>query len=308
MSLLELNNITKRFPGVLALESVSLSINPGEVVALIGENGAGKSTLMKILGGVHQANAGTIHVSGQQVVIRSVTDAIRLGIGFIHQELNVLDNLDVAGNVFLGREKLWGGPLRMLDRRAMRQQARTYLDRLGLRIDPATPLARLSIAQQQMVEIAKTLSQDARLLIMDEPTSSLTLSETDRLIETIADLKRQNVSVIFISHRLDEVRRCADRVVVLRDGKNAGDLARGQITHDNMVRLMVGRELKDLFVRPPSSKRPGGLRVEGLRSRFKPAHRVSFEVSRGEILGFAGLVGAGRSELAQAVFGVEPAL
>ncbi|HVT89942.1 MAG TPA: sugar ABC transporter ATP-binding protein [Tepidisphaeraceae bacterium] len=308
MPLLELKNITKRFPGVLALDSVSLSVDPGEVIALIGENGAGKSTLMKILGGVHQADEGEIRVDDKPITIRHVSDAIRTGIGFIHQELNVLDNLDIAGNVFLGREKLWGGPLKLLDRKAMREESRTYLRRLGLQLDPATPLSQLSIAQQQMVEIAKTLSQNARLLIMDEPTSSLTLTETDRLLETIADLKRQGVSVIFISHRLDEIKRCADRVVVLRDGKNAGALPKEQVSHDNMVRLMVGRELKDLFKRVPSHKQNGGLRVTGLRTRYKPQHTISFEVSRGEILGFAGLVGAGRSEAAQAIFGVEPAL
>ncbi len=306
--LLELQHISKRFPGVIALQDVSVAVDPGEVIALIGENGAGKSPLMKILGGVHQADEGEIRVSGEPVVIRHVNDAMRLGIGFIHQELNVIDNLDVAGNVFLGRERLWAGPLRLVDNRRMRQESKVYLQRLGLNIDPATPLTQLSIAQQQMVEIAKALSQNARLIIMDEPTSSLTLSETDRLLATIAELKQQGVSVIFISHRLDEVRRCADRVVVLRDGKNAGNLSRDQITHDNMVRLMVGRELKDLFKRNPSHKRPGGLKVTNLRTRFKPAHHVSFEVARGEILGFAGLVGAGRSEVMQAVFGVEPAL
>jgi ribose transport system ATP-binding protein len=242
------------------------------------------------------------------VTIRGVNDSIRLRIGFIHQELNVLDNLDVAGNVFLGRERLWGGPLRLVNRRAMQEQAEVYLKRLGLNIHPATPLIQLSIAQQQMVEIAKALSLDARLIIMDEPTSSLTLTETDRLLATIADLKRQGVSVIYISHRLDEVKQCADRVVVLRDGKNAGNLSREEITHDNMVRLMVGRELKDLFKRTPSHKRTGGLTVRGLRTRFKPQHTIDFEVSRGEILGFAGLVGAGRSEVAQAIFGVDPPL
>jgi ribose transport system ATP-binding protein len=307
-ALLELSGISKSFPGVKALDSVSFSITPGEVVALIGENGAGKSTLMKILGGVHQPDAGSIIVDGKPAVIRGVNDSINLGIGFIHQELNVLDNIDVAGNVFLGREILWGGPLRLLDRRAMVEQSRQYLDRLGLRIDPARLLSTLSLAQQQMVEIAKTLSQNARLLIMDEPTSALTLTETDRLLETIADLKKQGVSVIFISHRLDEVVRCADRVVVLRDGKNAGELSRAEITHDNMVRKMVGRELKDLFVRPQSNLQAGGLKVAGLRTRANPDHLLTFEVSRGEILGFAGLVGAGRSEMAQAVFGVEPAL
>lgn len=306
--LLELKGISKRFPGVVALDSVSLSVGTGEVVALIGENGAGKSTLMKILGGVHQANEGEICVDGKPVTIRGVTDALALGIGFIHQELNVLDNLDVAANVFLGREILWGGPLQLVNRRAMHDQSKVYLERLGLKLSPATPLSELSIAQQQMVEIAKALSQNARLLIMDEPTSSLTLSETDRLLETIADLRRQGVSVIYISHRLDEVRRSADRVVVLRDGKNAGGLAKEEITHDNMVRLMVGRELKDLFVRTPSHKQAGGLSVRNLRTRYRPRHHVNFEVARGEILGFAGLVGAGRSEVAQALFGVEPAL
>lgn len=306
--LLELKTISKRFPGVKALDNVSFSVGPGEVVALIGENGAGKSTLMKIIGGVYQADEGQICVDGEPATIRGVNDALRLGVGFIHQELNVLDNLDVAANVFLGRELLWGGPLKLIDRRAMQEQSQQYLDRLGLNISAATPLSQLSIAQQQMVEIAKALSQNARLLIMDEPTSSLTLAETDRLLETIADLRRQGVSVIYISHRLDEIRRCADRVVVLRDGKNAGGLSKEEITHDNMVRLMVGRELKDLFVRPASNKQPGGLTVRGLRTRYKPLHRISFDVSRGEILGFAGLVGAGRSEVAQAIFGVEPAL
>jgi ribose transport system ATP-binding protein len=306
--LLELNNISKRFPGVVALDGVSFSIIPGEVVALIGENGAGKSTLMKILGGVHQASAGEILIDGKPTTIRGVTDAIRLGIGFIHQELNVLDNLDVASNVYLGREPLWGGPLRLVDRVKMRRDSQQYLSRLGLNISPTEPLRNLSIAQQQMVEIAKTLSQNARVLIMDEPTSSLTLSETDRLLETIADLRASGVSVIFISHRLDEVCRCADRVVVLRDGKNAGELSKQQISHENMVRLMVGRELKELFVRPPSRRREGGLEVTGLRTRAKPAHLLSFSVSRGEILGFAGLVGAGRSEMAQAIFGVDPPL
>lgn len=306
--LLELKVISKRFPGVKALDCVSLSVNPGEVVALIGENGAGKSTLMKILGGVHQADSGEICVNGESATIRGVNDALRLGIGFIHQELNVLDNLDVAANVFLGREILWGGPLRLVDRKAMVQQSRRHLDRLGLKINPSMQLSKLSIAQQQMVEIAKTLSQNARLLIMDEPTSSLTLSETDRLLETIADLRRDGVSVIFISHRLDEVCRCADRVVVLRDGKNAGDLPKEKISHEHMVRLMVGRELKDLFVRPPSHRQEGGLEVRRLQTRAKPGKHISFQVNRGEILGFAGLVGAGRSEMAQAVFGVEPAI
>ncbi|HEV2970754.1 MAG TPA: sugar ABC transporter ATP-binding protein [Pirellulales bacterium] len=306
--LLELSSISKRFPGVVALDSVSLEFFPREVVALIGENGAGKSTLMRILGGVHQADAGTIRLEGKPVTIRSVHQAIEFGIGFIHQELNVLDNLDVAANVFLGRERLWGGPLCLVDRSTMRNQAAIHLKRLGLNIDPATPLSELSLAQQQMVEIAKVLSQNARIIIMDEPTSCLTLTETGRLLATIKDLRDQGVSIIYISHRLNEVKQCADRVVALRDGKNAGFLDREQINHQNMVRLMVGRDLKDLFVRTSGERQGRCLQVRGLRTAANPHATVSFDVERGEVLGIAGLVGAGRSEVAQAVFGVDPPL
>ena len=306
--LLELQGITKRFPGVLALDDVSLAVAPGEVVGLVGENGAGKSTLMNILGGVHQADAGSIRWDGRAEKVGSVADSIALGIGFIHQELNVLDNLDVAGNVFLGREPTWGGPLRLVNRRAMFARAETYLRRLGLDLAGRAPLKDLSLAKQQMVEIAKALSQDARLLIMDEPTSSLTLAETDRLLATVRELRAQGVSVIYISHRLAEIAECADRVVVLRDGRNAGELGRGEITHPAMVRLMVGRDLEDWYVRGRGRAEPGYFQVRGLRTRAYPGSAVSFEVGRGEILGFAGLVGAGRSEAAQAIFGVDAAL
>jgi ribose transport system ATP-binding protein len=305
--LLQFKNITKRFPGVLALDSVGLSVAPGEVVGLIGENGAGKSTLMKILGGIHQADAGSIHIDGRAVTIYRVADAIALGIAFIHQELNVLDNLDVAGNVLLGREPRWGGPLHLIDRRSAREQTRVHLRRLGLEFSPNTPLRQLSLAQQQMVEIAKALSQKARVLIMDEPTSCLTLSETDRLLRTVAELRGQGVSIIYITHRLGEIHRCADRVVALRDGRNTGELTRDQINHDAMVRLMVGRDIKHAAARTgPSGASQACLQVTDFRTRPNPKHAVSFEVCRGEILGFAGLVGAGRSELAQAIFGVDP--
>ncbi|MCY3024351.1 MAG: sugar ABC transporter ATP-binding protein [Planctomycetota bacterium] len=307
-ALLELRSITKRFPGVTALQSVSLAVNPGEVVALIGENGAGKSTLMKILGGVHQADEGSIHIAGRQVTIRSVADAIKLGIGFIHQELNVLDNLDVAANCFLGREPLWGWPLRLINRPRIYSESETYLRRLGLNVSPRTPLRELSLAQQQMVEIAKALSQNARLIIMDEPSSCLTVTETDRLLETIRDLRQQGVSIIYISHRLNEVQQCADRVVVLRDGQNAGSLARGEISHQSMIKMMVGRDLKDMYVHGSGAKRPDYFQVQGLRTRAHPRHEISFSLACGEILGFAGLVGAGRSEMAQAIFGVDAPL
>ncbi|HTS18879.1 MAG TPA: sugar ABC transporter ATP-binding protein [Verrucomicrobiae bacterium] len=306
--LLELKGVTKRFPGVLALSDVSLTVGTGEVVALIGENGAGKSTLMKILGGVHLADTGTIHFDGRPVAIHNVAEAIALGIGFIHQELNVLDNLDVAGNIFLGREPARGGRLGLIHRQEMDRRAEPYLRRLGLQVSPRRSLRELSIAQQQMVEIAKALSQNARLIIMDEPTSCLTLAETERLLATIKDLRADGVSVIYISHRLGEVKLCADRVVVLRDGKNVGTLEGDQIRHDAMVRLMVGRDLQSFYVHPKGTKRTAYFQVRQLRTRAHPQCRISFDAAAGEILGFAGLVGAGRSEMAQAVFGVDTPL
>jgi ribose transport system ATP-binding protein len=305
---LEMRGVTKRFPGVVALNAVDLEVYRAEVLALIGENGAGKSTLMKILGGVYQPDAGQVRIAGQPVTIASVSEAIGLGIGFIHQELNVLDNLDVAGNIFLGREPARGGPLRLIDRRRMEGDAAVYIERLGLNVSPRTPLTRLSIAQKQLVEIAKALSQNARILIMDEPTSSLTLTETGRLLAVVKELRSQGVSVIYISHRLGEIEEVADRVVALRDGQNAGRLPRQEIRHDQMVRLMVGRELKNFYVHSPAEKQPGYFAIDGLRTSRYPDSPLSFEVAKGEILGVAGLVGAGRSEMAQAVFGTDRAV
>ena len=306
--LLELRGITKRFPGVVALDGVSFAVAPAQVVALIGENGAGKSTLMKVLGGVYQPNGGEILCEGRPVVIGGVSDSLALGIGFIHQELNVLDNLDVGANVFLGREPTWAGPLKLVARRRLYEESEVYLRRLGLNLSARTPLGQLSIAQQQMVEIAKALSQKARVIIMDEPTSSLTLSETDRLLATVKDLRAEGVSIIYISHRLGEIEQIADRAVALRDGKNAGELGAGEIQHDRMVSLMVGRKLEDLYVKGRGPQAGVHFEVKGLRTSYRPHHEVNFAVSQGEILGFAGLVGAGRSEVAQAIFGVDPAL
>ena len=305
---LEMKGISKRFPGVVALDSVDLEVQPGEVVALAGENGAGKSTLMKILGGLHQPDSGQIRIDNELATIRSVTDAISRGIGFIHQELNILDNLDIAGNIFLGREPVWGGPLRLVDRRKIHSQTKVYLERLGLNVASETSLRDLSIAQQQMVEIAKALSLQARILIMDEPTSSLTLTETSRLLEVINELRVQGVSIIYISHRLAEIVGVADRVVVLRDGRNAGVLSRDEIEHDRIVKLMVGRELNHLHVHAASGKPKRSLEVRKLRTKRYPASVVSFDIGEGEILGVAGLVGAGRSEVAQAIFGVDTPL
>jgi ribose transport system ATP-binding protein len=302
---LQLRNIQKRFLGVQALKGVSLDVHPGEVVALLGENGAGKSTLMKIAGGVEQPDSGEVLIDGEAVVVRDVHTATAHGIAFIHQELNLLDNLDVASNVLLGREPTIGGPLRIVDRRKMHAIVEPYLAQLGLTISPDTGVAGLSIAQQQLVEIAKALSLKARVLIMDEPTSSLTLAETSRLHEIVAALRAQGVGVVYISHRLGEVRAVADRAVVLRDGANVGTLSRDELTHDNMVRLMVGRDIAAHVHSPRVSAGDECFRVEGLRTRRYPHQTVSFALSRGEILGIAGLVGAGRSEVAQAIFGID---
>jgi ribose transport system ATP-binding protein len=301
--LLSLRGISKRFPGVIALDNVSLEVGKGEVVALCGENGAGKSTLMKIVGGVYQPDAGEILFDGAPVKINNVTDSMKLGIAFIHQELNVLENLDVAANVFLGREPK--NALGLIDLKKIHADTAPFLRRLGLDVSSRTPLEKLSLAQQQMVEIAKALSLNARIIIMDEPTSSLTLQETDRLLELVCELSAQGVSVIYISHRLGEVEHCADRVVVLRDGKNAGELPQAEVSHDRIVNLMVGREIKSSYTASAAPKTPGFFKVRNAKSSRFPANRVEFDASRGEILGFAGLVGAGRSEIVKAMVGLD---
>jgi ribose transport system ATP-binding protein len=309
---LEMNGVSKKFPGVVALSDVRLEVYPGEVVALIGENGAGKSTLMKILGGVIRPDAGTLRFRGTEAWIESPRAASELGIEFIHQELSVLDNLDVASNIFLRREPTKGGWLKLIDRKRLYSEADAQLHKLGLEISSRTLLSELSLAQQQLVEISRAISAGARLLIMDEPTSSLTLSETRLLLEIVKDLRAQGVSIIYISHRLDEVKAIADRAVVLRDGRNVGTLQREEINRDRMVRLMVGRDLKDFFIVPDVN---GGsdvpeewLTIRRLRTLKYPDQVVSFAVGRGEVLGMAGLVGAGRSDVARAIFGVDQSL
>lgn len=307
-----MEGISKRFPGVVALDDVKISVGAGEIVALIGENGAGKSTLMKILGGAISRDIGTIKINGQPVEIRSPREASALGIEFIHQELSVLDNLDVGANIFLRREPTRGGPLKLIDRKRIYRESDEILQRLGLDVSSRTPLGQLSIAQQQMVEIARALSAGARIIIMDEPTSSLTLSETRRLLELVKDLKSQHVSIIYISHRMHEVEEIADRAVVLRDGKNAGEIEGGDITHERMVRMMVGRDLKEFFTGADGNghaeQNGGGFEVHRLRTIRYPKQSITFKVAKGEVLGFAGLVGAGRSEVARAIFGVEEAI
>ncbi|GEP59940.1 sugar ABC transporter ATP-binding protein [Reyranella soli] len=303
--LLELASVSKTYPGVKALDRVSLGVVRGEVVALIGENGAGKSTLMKILGGVVEPSDGTIRIDGVEHRALTVAGSMAAGIAFVHQELNLFDNLDVAANVMIGREPVFAGPLKLIDRAALEARVTPLLQRLGVDFHADTPVANLSLAQRQLVEIAKALSLEARVVIMDEPTSSLTASETARLLKVIAELKAGGVAVIFISHRLVEVEQCADRVVVLRDGAVVGELAKDEIDHDVMIRMMIGRDLKSLRV--PAERAPGEtvLEIAGLRTPAHPEHAIDLALRAGEILGMAGLVGAGRTELARVLFGVD---
>ena len=301
---LQMTTISKRFPGVVALDRVDFDLTGGEIVALVGENGAGKSTLMKILAGIHRADSGEIRIDGAPVVLHSTADAARSGIAVIHQELEVIDTLDVAGNVFLGREPRMGGPLRLLDRRTMDEETERQLSRIGVRLAPRTQMRQLSTAQQQLVAIVRALSMNARLLILDEPTSSLTDSDAERLFHVLRDLRANGTGIVYISHRLKEIETLADRAVVLRDGCNAGMLTREVLTRDRLVQLMVGRAVDSGPSRPKTAIGAPRLQIEGLRTGRYPAIDLSLTVHRGEVLGVAGLIGAGRSELAEAVSGV----
>jgi ribose transport system ATP-binding protein len=302
-----MRGIGKRFAGVTALRDVSLSARGGEVLALMGENGAGKSTLMKILGGVQPPDSGEIRIEGKPVVIDGVRSAKRLGIALIHQELMLAPNLDIAANIFLGSE---GTPVLLspLPRAAMNKKAIALLARVGLELPPTKLVGDLTVGQMQMVEIARALSADARILIMDEPTASLSANESEKLFEVIRKLRADGVCIIYISHRMEEVQLLADRVTVLRDGHFAGNLERAEATSDKIVALMVGRELSGAYF-PERKDRVAGevvLEVKDLLVPGAPAG-VSFIARRGEILGFAGLVGAGRTELVTTIFGVTPA-
>jgi ribose transport system ATP-binding protein len=302
---LKLSGLRKSYPGVVALSDFSMDVRPGEVIGLVGENGAGKSTLMKILGGVVEPDRGGIEIDGVAHTALSVAKSMAAGIAFVHQELNLFDNLSVAANVYIGREPRKYGFLRLVDNDKLQRDVQPLLDRLGATFSPATPVARLSIAEQQIVEIAKALSLRSRLVILDEPTSSLPIAETERLLEVIAGLKAHGISVIFISHRLHEVVEASDRVLVLRDGKLVDTLEGDAINHDAMVRLMVGRDLKVEYV-PPSA--PDGdvvLSIKGVRTFAYPGHQIDLDLRAGEILGLAGLVGAGRTELARVLFGID---
>jgi len=282
-----------------------MRVENAEVLALVGENGAGKSTLMKILAGIYRPDSGDILLAGEPIHFHGVSDALRSGIVLIHQELNLAENLSVAANIFLGREAVRAGPIGWLNRGKMASAARELLDQVGLQVDPDRRVGDLPPGQRQLVEVARALGQNARLIIMDEPTSSLTQRETDRLFDVIKDLRPHGVAVVYISHRLAEVGRVADRVTVLRDGRNAGDLGKDQIDRERMIRLMVGRDLKQFYPRRPAAGR-GPVRLEARHVTYAggPRDAASFVVRGGEIVGMAGLVGAGRTELAEALFGL----
>ena len=273
--LLEARGIGKSFPGVRALDNVDLSLHKGQVLSLIGENGAGKSTLMKILAGVQPQDEGEIILDGESVAIESTRAALGLGISLIHQELNLATNLGVGSNVFLGREPLRGG---FIDEARICEESREFLRMVGLDIDPNTLVEDLTIGRQQMVEIAKALSVNARVLIMDEPTSSLSQTETENLFVVIKDLRERGVSVIYISHRLGEVKELSDHVTVLRDGENAGELSREEVSHDAMVRFMVGRELSSYYERKERELGEVALEAKDLRTS---AHPEFFDSIRG---------------------------
>ncbi|MDX2139748.1 MAG: sugar ABC transporter ATP-binding protein [Chloroflexota bacterium] len=310
-ALLRMTGITKRFPGVLALDSVNFEVAPGEIHGLLGENGAGKSTLLKILSGAHQPDGGTIELGGKTITLSNPHQAQQAGIVTIYQEFNLVPQLTIAENVYIGREP---GNAVLLSWREMAEQTRQVTAQIGITLDPMTRVRDLSVAEQQMVEIARALSMQSRLIIMDEPTSALSEKEVVRLKQIIQDLKARGLSIIFVTHRLEEVMDICDRITVLRDGRNAGEANVRDIKIPDIIRMMVGRVVDDLYG-GAHQQIPGdvALQVKHLKRRINAQdahaivlHDISFEVRKGEILGLAGLVGAGRTEIARAIFGADP--
>ena len=309
--MLELKALSKTFPGVRALHDVSFDVQPGEVQALLGENGAGKSTLLKIVSGAQQPSSGEILWDGRPVLMHRPQDAQRLGIVTIYQEFNLVPTLSVAENIFIGRQPLRRGGL--LDWPRMNADSRTLMARIGMPLEPTTIVGSLSVAQQQMVEIARALSVDARLIIMDEPTATLSQAEVGDLLAIVRRLREQGVAILYVTHRLEEVMQVADRITVLRDGCLVGRRPRSAIDIPAMVELMVGRAASDLYARHGRQDAGGPvvLSVRGLSTvrggmQKTPPREVDLDLRAGEILGIAGLVGAGRTELLRAIFGADP--
>lgn len=302
--LLEMTNITKQFPGVKALDKACLRVKPGSVHALMGENGAGKSTLMKCLYGIYHKDGGTIVLDGQEVNFKDSKDAIDHGVSMIHQELQPIPRMTVAENIFLGNYPL--NSFHMVNHEQMNSDTRTLLNRVGLDVSPTDYLGDLTISQQQSVEIAKAISHNAKIVIMDEPTSSLTENEVEKLFSIIRSLTAQGISIIYISHKMDEILNIADEVTIMRDGQYVGSYAADTLTTDDIIRYMVGRELTNQF--PPRSSKPSDevvLKVEHFSSPSPHSFQdCSFELHKGEILGLGGLVGAQRTELMEALYGL----
>ncbi len=302
--ILEIRDVSKSFSGVKVLRDINLTVRRGEVHVVVGENGAGKSTLMKIISGVYQKDEGQLIFEGKPITINSVQHAQELGISIIHQEFNLLESRTVAQNIFLGREPVRNKGLKLVDIDAMNARSSELLGFLGINLDPRTKVSSLGIAQQQMVEVAKALSFDSKLLIMDEPTATLTRNEIGKLFDIIRKLKSEDVSIIYISHRLEELKEIADTISVLRDGKLVGNLDAAGATTDQIIKMMVGREITNQYHRDYNQPGEEVLSVHHLSSyRFKD---ISLTARRGEIVGLSGLVGAGRTELIKAVFGYEP--
>ncbi len=303
-ALLEMNDVSKRFLGVHALKGVHFDLRCGEVHALVGENGAGKSTLMKVLTGIHQPDGGEIFFEGKPYAVKNIGEAQNLGISMIHQELNMMNDLTVAQNVFIGRE-LKKGP--WLDDAGMVRETQKIFDRIGIKIDPKTKLGRLTVGKQQMVEIAKAVSRECKLLILDEPTAALTQTEIEDLFRIMGDLKAKGIGMVYISHRMDEISRISDRITVMRDGEYVGTVDTVSVTKDDIINMMIGRVVyedpKTHSEVPEDAETV--LEVKNLSSGnlFKD---VSFKLRKGEILGFSGLMGAGRTEVARAIFGADP--
>ena len=303
--LLEMKGIDKRFLGVHALKGVDLNLRRGEVVALVGENGAGKSTLMKVLTGIYQPDGGTITFEGKPYAVRNIRESQELGIGMIHQELNMMNHLTVAQNIFIGRESLKGKA--WIDHAEMIRKTRKLFDYIGIKIDPTVKLGSLTVGKQQMVEIAKAVSHNTKLLILDEPTAALTQTEIEELFKIMSDLKAKQIGMIYISHRMDEIKRISDRVTVMRDGEYVGTADTDKITKDEIIKMMIGRVVYEDPKQKSNVPEDAEvvLEVKNLCSG-NAIKNVSFQLRKGEILGFSGLMGAGRTEVARAIFGADP--